>query len=100
MMKLFAFYQKPADEAAFWNHYNNIHTPLVKKLPGLKSFKVNRVTGSPMGAPPHWLVVEMAWADAESFGKAMQSPENAAAAEDAGKMAPGLVTLAIAESDE
>jgi len=44
-------------------------------------------------------VIEMAWADAESFGKAMQSPENAAAGEDAGKMAPGLVTLAIAECD-
>ncbi len=71
----------------------------MNKLPGLRSFKVNRVTGSPMGQPPHWLVVEMAWDDAESFGKAMQSPENAAAAEDAGKMAPGLVSLAIAECD-
>ncbi len=100
MIKLFAFYQKPADEEAFWKHYTEVHTPLVHKLPGLKSFTVNRVTGSPMGQPPHWLVVEMAWADADSFGKAMASPENAAAAEDAGRMAPGLVTLAIAESDD
>ena len=99
MIKLFAFYQKPADEVAFWKHYNEIHTPLVNRLPGIKSFTVNRVTGSPMGEPPCWLVVEMAWADGESFGKAMQSPENAAAAEDAAKMAPGLVTLAIAECD-
>ena len=99
MIKLFAFYQKPADETAFWKHYNEVHTPLVRKLPGLKSFTVNRVTGSPMGQPPHWLVVEMAWADPGSFGAAMASPENAAAAEDAGRMAPGLVTLAIAESD-
>ena len=98
-VKLFAFYQRPKDEAAFWNHYNSIHIPLVKKLPGLQSFSVNRVTGSPMGEPPHWLIVEMVWADPESFGRAMQSPENAAAAEDAGKLAPGLVTLAIAEND-
>ena len=98
-VKLFAFYQKPANEEAFWKHYNEVHTPLVHKLPGLQSFTVNRVTGSPMGEPPHYIVVEMVWPDHDSFGRAMASPENAAAAKDAGEMAPGLVTLAIAESD-
>ena len=100
MIKLFAFYQKPADVEAFWKHYNAVHLPLVAKIPGIKKTVVNRVTGSPMGEPPHWMVVEMQFPDAETFGKAMQSPENAAAAEDAGKLAPGLVTLAIAESDD
>ena len=100
MMKLFAFYQKPADEAAFWKHYNAVHIPLVKKVPGLLKITVNRVTGSPMGEPPHWLIVEMQFANAETFGKAMQSPENGAAAADANTLAPGLVTLAIAESDD
>ena len=99
-IKLFAIYQKPADEEAFWKHYNEVHTPLVRKVPGLKSFKVNKVVGSPMGAPPCYVIVEMEWADQAGFDAAMQSPENAAAAADAGQMAPGLVQLAIATCDD
>ncbi len=58
-VKLFAFYDKPADEAAFWKHYKEVHTPLVHKLPGLQSFTVNRVTGSPMGEPVTRLTVKL-----------------------------------------
>jgi uncharacterized protein (TIGR02118 family) len=99
-IKLFAIYQKPADEEAFWKHYNEVHTPLARKVPGMTSFKVNKVVGSPMGEPPCYIIVEMAWADQASFEAAMRSPENAAAAADAGQMAPGLVQLAIATCED
>ena len=44
MVKLVAMYKKPADVSAFESHYKEIHTPLVKKMPGLKKLEVCRFT--------------------------------------------------------
>ena len=101
MLKLFAMYkEKPADEAAFWKHYNEVHTPLVMKVPGISKLIVNKVVGSPMGEAPYYLIVEMQFPDQATFDKAMQSPENGAAAEDAGKLSGGKVDLAIAVTED
>ena len=40
MVKLVALYKKPADVSAFETHYKEIHTPLTKKMPGLKKLEV------------------------------------------------------------
>jgi hypothetical protein len=49
MIKLIALYRTPADAAAFDKHYHEIHTPLVRKYPGLRKLEITRVTGAPIG---------------------------------------------------
>lgn len=73
-VKLIALYRKPDDIDAFLSHYHNVHMPLVSKTPYLVKTVVNRVTGSPMGASPYFLLAEMHFPDAEKFDEAMKSP--------------------------
>lgn len=95
---LMALYRQPKDEAAFLNHYDEVHTPLVRKLPHLQEPVVSRVTGSPMGSAPYCLVAEMKFADRPSFDEAMASAENRAAGKDLMGFAKDLVTLMVVET--
>jgi uncharacterized protein (TIGR02118 family) len=97
-IKLIALYRKPDDVEKFMRHYDDVHTPLVRKLPHLQELRVSHVTGSPMGSPPYYLMAEMAFADRETFDQAMASPENRAAGKDLMSFAGGLVTLMITEA--
>lgn len=99
MIKLVAFYSRPADEAAFIDHYANVHTPLVHQIPGLQKLVVNRAIESPLGEPPYWMIAEMHFSDRAAFDAALASPENRAAGRDIRNFAIGLVTLAVVEGD-
>ena len=99
MIKLIALYRKPDDEAAFMAHYENVHMPLVRQIPGLVDTVVNRGIEAPGGgAPAYFLIAEMRFADRASFDAAMASPENRAAGKDLMSFAKGLVTLLVAEA--
>lgn len=99
MHKLIAMYKKPDDVAAFLDHYNNIHMPLVQKIPGLASATVNKITANPMGGEPDFfMIVEMAFPDKATFDTAMASPENRACGKDVMSFARDIVSLAVAET--
>lgn len=94
MYKLIALYKKPEDEEAFMEHYEKVHTPIVKSVPGLKDLVVNRVTGTPLGGEPaYFMIAEMLFETKDDFKKGMSSAENMAAGKDLGNFAKGLVTL-------
>lgn len=97
-MKLLAIYEKPENEDAFNQHYENVHTPIVKSIPGLQSLTVNRTTKHLVGDNKPYMIVEMAFADKASFSAAMQSDENRAAGKDIPNFAEGIVSLVVAES--
>ena len=101
MHKFFALYKTPDDVPAFLEHYNNVHAPLARKIPGLKKLVVNRVTGNAFGGdPPYFLIAEMQFDSKEDFDAAMASPENKETGRDAMQFAKGLITALIAESDD
>ena len=81
-VKLMALYRQPEDQDAFLRHYHEVHLPLVAKTPHLQNTVIGRVTGSPMGDPPYFLIAEMSFPDREKFDEAMRSPENRAAGKD------------------
>lgn len=94
MYKLIAIYRKPADPAAFDKHYAEVHTPIVRSIPGLARLVLNR------GLPPPWggeaafyLVAEMHFPDESTFKAAMASAENRAAGKDLRQFAGDGVTL-------
>lgn len=98
MIKLIALYKRPKDVDAFLEHYEKVHIPLVKKIPGLANAVVNRVVASPTGGEPEYFqIAEMHFPDRETFDKAMASPENRAAGKDVKSFAGDLVTLLVAE---
>lgn len=96
-VKLIAIYRKPDDEAAFLKHYEEVHAPLVRKVPGVQKLVVNRIFGSPMGETDLFQIAEVHFADRESFDAGMRSPENRAAGADLMAFAKGIVTLVTAE---
>ncbi len=96
-VKLVALYRKPDDEGAFLDHYHGVHAPLVRRTPHLESMSVGRVTGSPTGETPYFLLAQMQFPDRERFDEAMRSPENRAAGKDLMAFAKDLVTLMVVE---
>jgi uncharacterized protein (TIGR02118 family) len=96
-VKLLALYTRPADEAAFLEHYNNVHLPLVTKVPGLQAIVVNKIEKTLMGGDaPYFMIAELHFSDQAAFDAAMASPENRAAGKDVMTFAKGLVTMLVA----
>lgn len=97
MVKLVALYKKPKDTEVFDKHYEEVHTPLTLKMPGLRKMEVSRVTGAPMGESEFYLMAEMYFDDAGALQAAMGSDEGKAAARDLMGFAGDIVTMFIAE---
>ena len=97
MIKLIALYKMPDDKAAFDKHYDEVHTPLVKKMPGLRRLEVARITGAPIGEPKHHLIAEMYFDNQDALNSALASPEGKATARDLMSFAATIVTLFFAE---
>jgi uncharacterized protein (TIGR02118 family) len=97
MVKLIALYKMPEDKAAFNSHYNEVHTPLVKKMPGLKKLEVARITGAPIGEPKHYLIAEMYFDTQDAMNDALASSEGKATAKDLMSFAAPLVSMFFAE---
>ena len=90
MHKFLVLYPKGQDDKKFRSHYENVHVPLCRKLPGLiacrYSFAVEGVRGA---EAPYYCVFEADFPDAATMVKAQQSPEGAAVAADV----PNYVTI-------
>ncbi|SRR5690606_19357184 len=101
MIKLIAIYDKPDDEAAFWEHYEGVHAPLTRRLPGLQDLELLRITADAFGGePPHYLMAIMTFPDKETFKTAMRSEENKRVAEDVMSFAKGKVRVLVSEVKE
>ena len=85
-------YGQPTDTDAFDQHYRDVHSPLTRKVPGLVRFTIARPAALGGGEAPY-LVAELDWESAESFGAAMRSPENQASGADLANFATGGVTI-------
>ncbi|NBJ68100.1 MULTISPECIES: EthD family reductase [Clostridia] len=100
MIKLIALYKQPEDKAAFDEHYQNVHTPITKKIPGLRKMEVTKIVGSPTGESKYYLLCEMYYDDHESLKVAMKTKEAKASGKDLMSFAGDLVTMMIGEEVE
>lgn len=99
MIKLIALYRRPDDEDAFWAHYEQVHLPLTRKLPGIAEVTLERVTGDAFGGePPYFVVAQMSFPDQVTFDAAMRSEENRALGKDLMSFARGKVDVLITHS--
>jgi uncharacterized protein (TIGR02118 family) len=97
MIKLIALYRKPADLEAFDTHYDEIHTPLVRKYPGLRKLEITRITGAPIGETKFHLMAEMYFDSKDAMDTALGSPEGRAVAKDLMSFAADIVTVFFGE---
>jgi uncharacterized protein (TIGR02118 family) len=91
MVRLLVLYNPPEDAAAFDKHYDEVHIPLVKRMPGLVRYTVSR------NLPPdaqYYLVAELDFEDMAGARAALSSPVGAESAADVAKFATtGASTL-------
>ncbi len=97
MIKLTALFRKPSDTAEFDKHYDSIHTPLVKKYPGLRKLELTRITGAPIGDTKFYLMAEMYWDTKTAMDSALGSTEGKAVARDLMSFAADIVTIFFGE---
>lgn len=97
MTKLIALFRKPPDVAAFDKHYDEIHTPLVKKYPNLRKLEITRITGAPIGETKYHLMCEMYWDSKDEMNASLASQDGKAVARDLMSFAADVVTVFIGE---
>ena len=100
MVKLIALYKTPDDVNKFDTHYSDTHTPLVRKIPGLRKLEVAKVTGAPIGDTQYHLMAEMYFDDQDSMQRSLSTPEGKATARDLAGFAGSIVTMFYAEVEE
>jgi uncharacterized protein (TIGR02118 family) len=100
MVKLIALYSQPDDPIAFDQHYRDVHTPLARKMPGLRKIEIDRVKSSPMGQARYYQIASLYFDDLDALNKSMASPEGKAAAKDLMGFAGKIVHLMVADSIE
>lgn len=93
MIKLVALYRTPPDPAPFDTHFNDIHLPLLRQLPGILSLDILRVTGAPIGESTYHVLVEAGFESRKAMDAALASREGKAVARDLMSFAADLVTI-------
>jgi uncharacterized protein (TIGR02118 family) len=86
--KIFAYWgaPKPEDEAAFEEHYLNVHCPKAAAVPGIRRLILTRCEGFEGGDGPHYRVAELGWDSREALEECEKSEEWAILRADAGEM--------------
>jgi uncharacterized protein (TIGR02118 family) len=97
MIKVVALYRAPAYVEAFERHYFDIHIPLVKKTPGLRSLEVLKITGVPLGKDGFHLMATMEYDSIDAMNAANATPEGKAVGKDLFSFAKEVVTVMIGE---
>ncbi len=93
MAHFFVAYEQPADAAAFDRHYFDVHVPLAKGLPGLRSYSISRNPTTVRGLEPDYLVALLEWEDMDSLRQDFASPLGQETARDVDYLAtlcPGI----------
>jgi len=89
MVRFLVLYDMPEDPAAFDKHYNEIHIPLAKQLPGLLRYTVSRNLAPVRGGKEYYLIAELDWESTEAMQAAFASAIGRETGADVANFAPG-----------
>ena len=97
MIRFLVIYPEPTDPVTFDRHYHEVHLPLARQLPGLRSYKVSRNTPSSIrGDGSYYLVAELEWDDMDTLRANFASPLGQELARDVDRLAelcPGIQSM-------
>jgi uncharacterized protein (TIGR02118 family) len=101
MLRITSLHGMPSDVAEFDRYYRDVHTPIVQRIPGVRTIRFGRVLKTADGAPPpYYLVSDVYFDDMASFEEALTSPEMHEALEDVPNFATGGVTIMFCEYED
>ena len=90
MAKVLVMYDPPADPKAFDDYYVAVHTPIAKKIPGLRSIEISRgVVANPTGPAPFHQLAILTFDDMAALQAGIGSDEGQAAVADMANFASG-----------
>lgn len=98
MIRLTVLYGKPVERESFLDHYENVHVPLVNKMP-----KVTRFTwglglpGLDGAEPPYFLNAELCWDSPEDMAASFGSEEGKATGADVANLKADGITMLVSE---
>ena len=96
MAQVVVTYKTPEDLAAFDKYYAESHTPLAKKMPGLRKIQVSHgPVASPGGSSGIHLIATLTFDNTRAIQAAFDSPEGKAAAADLKNFATGGADIVI-----
>jgi uncharacterized protein (TIGR02118 family) len=99
MATLVVLYNKPADAAAFDDHYFSKHVPLAKTIPGLRKYEVSTgAVGTPSGPSDYHLVALLTFDSIAAIGAAFGSEQGKATAGDLANFAQAGAQLLICDT--
>lgn len=84
MVRFIVLWEAPSDPETFDRHYREIHIPLGRRLPGLRSYTISPTTA--VRGEPYYLVAELEWETMDELRAAFGSPEGQAVADDVAKL--------------
>jgi len=100
-VKLTVIYGNPTDPEAFEQHYQEVHLPLVQKVPNLQRAEFAKVFPKEDGSPtPKYRTADLYFADYDTAVAALGSPEGGAAAKDAMELATGGVDFLLSDIEQ
>ena len=101
MAQLVVTYRTPTDPAAFDHHYETVHAPMARKIPGLRRFETSAgPVMTPEGPSDVHLIAILHFDDMAAIAAAFASPEGQAAAGDVPNFASGGASMAMYETRE
>lgn len=97
LVKMIALFQRPANVEEFLVHYEQIHLPLIRQMPGLRKLSLHRMYDARGGEPNPFLMAEMYFDSRESLLASLKSPEGRAGGKDLQEFADGMVQIMLAD---
>lgn len=85
MTRFVVMFETPSDVDAFERHYNDVHIPLAKQLPGLRRYTRSH-DPAPVVGEPYYLVVMLDWDNMTALEAAFESDIGRRTAEDAANL--------------
>jgi uncharacterized protein (TIGR02118 family) len=97
MVRLIALFRQPPDAGAFDSHYADVHTPIVRRYPGLTDLKVTRLGGLGGQDPVFYQMAEMSFASRADLDAALASDAGRESGKDLRNFAQAGVELFVAD---
>ena len=98
MAKALVIYNPPADPQAFDDYYAKTHTPIAKKIPGLRSLEISRGgIVNPTGPAPFHQIAILTFDDMAALQSGIGSDEGQAAVADIANFASGGASVLMFE---
>ena len=96
MVRLIALFNTPEDPAAFDAHYRDVHTPIVRRYPGLRELRLSKLSGAGGLPTPFYLMAEMVFDSREALDEAIASEAGRQSGRDLRNFAMGGMQLFVA----